>query len=213
MADIPFLQNFAGLNNFNLTSPLRHAQVVELAEYWLPEIRFFEKERFHPVSLDEVIDMVEDLYGQMSSDSQDKWKVKKFVRAVNGISAEVKEFDPPLVYVPDGVAPGPGVGTPMVKALNDGTPTRAAMVSADVKGSARISHGASVQRADQFFGATNTILGAGVASPGDPYAPRATGGRNNDPRITVLAEYKNLLETLKYNLLTESESDYPPDAL
>jgi hypothetical protein len=53
MADIAKLQEFASNNNFGLTSPLTHAQVVALAEHWFPEMRFFEKEKFHPISLDE----------------------------------------------------------------------------------------------------------------------------------------------------------------
>lgn len=59
MADLQALQAFAAAHGFQLTHPLTHHQVVTLAEYWLPEVRFHPDERFHPISLAERIDMVE----------------------------------------------------------------------------------------------------------------------------------------------------------
>ena len=50
---------FADEHDFGLTAPLTHAQVGRLAEYWLPQMRFYWDERFHPVTLDDMFDMVE----------------------------------------------------------------------------------------------------------------------------------------------------------
>ena len=36
----------------NLTGRLTHAQVEQIAEAWFPEIRFHEKERYHPIDLE-----------------------------------------------------------------------------------------------------------------------------------------------------------------
>ena len=41
------------------TGPLTHDQVVALANAWLPEVRFHERERFHPVDLPALLERVE----------------------------------------------------------------------------------------------------------------------------------------------------------
>ncbi len=37
-------------NNLNLTGSLSHEQVDLLAKAWLPQIRFHEKELYHPIN-------------------------------------------------------------------------------------------------------------------------------------------------------------------
>src|SRR5215208_775798 len=116
MSDLQKLQDFAATHNFGLTNPLRHAQVVQLAEYWFPEIRFFQSEKFHPISLDEGISMVEDVFGSLLPDAQDELRVNKLVRQGSN-SAVLRTFDPPVVHVPDGVVQS-GV-VPVVRVINE----------------------------------------------------------------------------------------------
>jgi hypothetical protein len=219
MADLSVLQDFAAAQGFDLTNPLDHDQVVSLAEYWLPRIFFYEEEKFHPISLDEVIGMVEDLFGQLPPDAQSEWQVGRFVRT-GPASGEARVFDPPVVHVPDGSIPVGDLSLPVVRVLNDGSPTREALAHPDANGDAVISHGASFRRSSQFFGGNQTASGGAVAATGDPFLPRATtvildqdGDEKEVPVITVLASFKNLLETLKYELAVEEADDYPPDGL
>ena len=51
MADLDDLTSFALERGLDLTNPLTHEQVEALAEAWVPEIRFHEDERFHPVDV------------------------------------------------------------------------------------------------------------------------------------------------------------------
>jgi hypothetical protein len=76
MADLAALQQFAADNGFGLTAPLNHARVVRLAEYWLPEMRFYWDERFHPVTLDDIFAMVEDGFARLPPEAQDTWRVQ-----------------------------------------------------------------------------------------------------------------------------------------
>lgn len=214
MANLPRLQQFAAEHGFGLTNPLSHEQVVRLAENWLPHIFFYEQEKFYPVSLDEVISMVEDLFGQLPAQAQDEWRVSKTVRIGTTNEGEVRAFDPPVVQVPDGTVL---TGSPQaaVRVLNDGSPTQAALEHPDVDDKAVISHGASFRRSNQFLGGHQTVSGGAEATAGDPFVPRATGD-DGRPRITVLAAFLNLLETLKYELIVEDAKDadnYPPDGL
>lgn len=214
MANIQALQEFAAQHAFGLTSPLSPRQVEVLAKYWLPTLHFYWKEKFHPIALDDIIAMVEEQYAQMPDPVQEHWKVAKVVRKGNGTKGEKKRFDPPVVYIPDGNVQLPGQQhfIPAIRVLNDSTPTRDAMAAEEVRKKAAISHGATFTRADQFFGGNKTVFGGNVPKPGDPLVPRAVN-ESEDPQVTVFASYKNLFETLKYELLVESDDTYPPDAL
>ncbi len=53
--DIPFLKNFAAQTNFDVTNPLFHNEVKELAQRWLPQFRLHENELFHPISINQVL--------------------------------------------------------------------------------------------------------------------------------------------------------------
>ncbi len=216
MADLPGLRDFAASQGLDLTAPLSHAEVVSLAEHWLPEVRFFEDERFHPISLDAVIGMVEDHFGQLEQlGAEDDWRVEALVRADGSSLAEIGVFDPPVVHVPDGTANIGLVGLPVVRVLSDETSAREALGHPDVDGDAVITHGASFRRSMQFFGATESLSGAPQANAGDPFVPRAVVviDDQEEPLITVLAAYKNLFELLEYELAVEADDDYPPDAL
>ena len=106
MADLETLRQFAADHDFGLTAPLTHRQVVRLAEYWLPEMRFHWDERFHPVTLDDIFAMVEEPFADLPPEAQDAWRVGKFVRS--GDTGVTRTFDPPVVHVPDGAVPVPG---------------------------------------------------------------------------------------------------------
>ena len=77
-----------------------------LAEYWLPEMRFYWDERFHPVTLDDIFAMVEDGFAGLPPAAKDEWRVTKFVRT-GPSSGAFRAFDPPVVHVPDGTVQVP----------------------------------------------------------------------------------------------------------
>ena len=53
MADLGRLREFAREQEFGLTRPLTHHQVVVLAQTWQPEAFFHVDERFHPIAMAE----------------------------------------------------------------------------------------------------------------------------------------------------------------
>jgi hypothetical protein len=215
VADLQKLQVFAQTHFLGLTNPLEHKDVVKLAEYWFPDTRFFEKEKFYPISLDETFSMVEDLFAGLPATAQEASRVNKFVRE-GANTATLRAFDPPVVHVPDGFVVQPGqVFRPVVRVLNEGSSAIEALADLDAGPTAVVTpvvtHGASFTRSNQFFGATTTFAGGAEAAPGDPFVPRATGP--DGPRITVMASLLNLLELLKYELVVSEAEDYPPDAM
>lgn len=207
--DIAALQSFANINQFDLTQPLNNRQVQLLARQWLPEMRFYEDERYHPISLREMVEMVESQFAALPAASQDEFRVHKLIKQ-GGSTVSLSSFDPPLLTVPDGTGPG-GIDT--VRVLTASSTALAAMEDVDVGTSARLTHGASETRSRRFFAGTETVQGGDVPSAQDPLVPRARTNDGTTPRITVVASYKNLLETLEYNLVTEEDEDYPADAL
>lgn len=220
MADLQGLQIFAEEHGFDLTRPLTHEQVEQLAKYWFPEMRFYQKEKFHPISLDEDFSMVECLFNSLPPNAQDEWRVNLFaVTDTNGLT--LRAFDPPVVHIPAGVIQVAGQTIFLVRVLNDGTPARDALSDPAAAGSAVITHGASFTRSNLFFGATTTVKGGAEASAGDPFLPRATlkpwpekdDKDGERPLITVMASLKNLLDLLKYELIVSGADDYPPDGL
>lgn len=219
MADLQALRDFAAAHGFQLTNPLTHEQVVILAEYWLPEVRFHPDERFHPISIDERIDMVEDLFQQFSPADQAQWRVGKLIRTDNDNGhGLINLFDPPVLTVPDGTVTFWDPQTQSestefaVRVINDGTPTREAFEDQAVDAETMFSQGISATRARRFFGARRTASGQAAGTPGDPLLPRATDDDGNRA-ITVMATYKNLIDLLRYELLVQDAPDYPPDGL
>ena len=216
MADIPRLQEFATENGFGLTSPLTHAQVVTLAEHWFPEMRFYEAEKFHPISMDENFTMIDDLFGTLPNSAQQEWLVSKFVRDTDSTGV-TQTFEPPIVSVPDGVvveqSGQQSVVRPVVRVISEGASAREGLGDEAVNSDAVVTHGASFRRSDQFFGGIATLGGGAQASAGDPFAPRAKG-EDGSPRITVMGSLLNLFELLKYELLAAApDANYPPDGL
>lgn len=214
MANIPKLQEFASQNGFGLTSPLTHDQVVALAEHWFPRMFFYEKEKFHPISLEENFTMIDDLFQTLPASAQQAFLVSAITRGSGAIGV-TRTFEPPVVLVPDGLVFLPGgqsVPRAAKRMIREGTSAREGLADPDVGSDAIVTHGASFTRSHQFFGGTATIAGGAEASPGDPFLPRARGA-DDRPQITVMASLLNLFELLKYELLVTTDDDYPPDAL
>lgn len=208
MADLEKLKDFAAEHNFGLTSPLAHAQVERLAQYWFPEMLFYHDEMFYPISLQQAITMVQDVFAGLPPTAQAEWRVNEFIRGSNNLP-EVRSFDPPVAHVPDGVAETGHLPIRLVRVLSLGD----AFTDPAVGEGAVITHGASATRSNQFFGPTKTVAGNPKASPGDPFLPRAVPD-DAPPVITVMASLVNLFELLKYELLvSEAGDDYPPDGL
>jgi hypothetical protein len=217
MADLQALQQFAADNGFDLTRPLTHAQADLLARYWAPDMLFHEDERFHPIALDEVVSMVETHFAVLPEPARAQLRVPVTVRR-DAQTAEVRTFDPPVVRVPDGVVLGSSPPSQLIavaRVLTDGRPVPDAMALPEVGDSAVLTHGANFDRANAFFGASQTFSGGSVGLPGDPFVPRATEGSGDaaPPRVTVLASLMNLLDLLRYELLVSADDDYPSDAL
>jgi hypothetical protein len=217
MADLRALQEFAAENGFDLTRPLTHAQADLLAQYWAPDMRFHEDERFHPIALDEVVSMVETHFAVLPEQARATLRVPVTVRR-DAQTAEVRMFDPPVVRVPDGVVPGNAPSNqviPVARVLTDGRPVPDAMALPEVGDATVLTHGANVDRANAFFGASQTFSGGSVGLPGDPFVPRAreSAAEAAPPRVTVLASLMNLLDLLRYELLVSADDDYPSDAL
>jgi hypothetical protein len=224
VADLEKLQRFADQHDFGLTAPLSHAQVRQLAEYWLPQMRFYWDERFHPVTLDDMFDMVEGPFAALPPAAQEAWRVGVQVR--EGSTPVMRPFDPPVVHVPDGIATTPApqsLVVPVRRVLNEGSPGRPALRLPEVDKDTVVTHGASFGRANQFFGPLRTLAGNNTAVAGDPFLPRADEPDPDDPderrpQITVMASFLNLFELLKYELIVaeadaEPGFDYPPDGL
>src|SRR5262245_17325125 len=60
----------------NLTGPLRHDQVIQLAGAWLPQIRFHEKERFHPIDLAGLFALPPAIFETMTEPTRDTFRVE-----------------------------------------------------------------------------------------------------------------------------------------
>jgi hypothetical protein len=151
--------------------------------------------------------MVKDGFDPLPDNEKDEWRIRLFVRTGENIGG-VRAFDPPVVRVSDGLVRKEGEPLnfstfPAVRVLNGGISAEEAFELPDADTRALITHGASFHRSDKFFGGLEPD---GEVGPGNPIRPRAS-------RITVLASFKNLLETLEYELAVEEAKDYPPDAL
>jgi hypothetical protein len=217
VANLQALQQFAATHDFGLTAPLSHEEVGRLAAYWLPEMRFYYDERFHPITLDDMFAMVEEQFAAMSPTAQNAWKVQKFVRA-GPAAGTTRSFDPPVVHVPDGVIQQGNFFRPVVRVLNEGTPARDALKLPEVGSGAVVTHGASFRSSNQFFGPLKTLSEGNTSAAGDPFLPRADEPDPEHPgerrsRITVMAQLQNLFELLKYELTVAGAGDYPPDAM
>lgn len=173
---------------FNLTGRLSHAQVAQLADAWFPEIRFHEKERFHPVDLARLFTAPPDVFEALPESAKDGFRI-----TIDG-PVGPQRFEPPVVRNGSDVVIHGG--------LIDGDEDTAPLGEGSADKDTIYSHGDGLSRSSEFFGASDTVSGAPEPQPGDPRVPRHLP-------MEVRVEMRFLLETLKHQL----QEDAPEDAL
>jgi len=176
----------------NLTGPLAHSQVEQIAEDWFPQVRFHEKERFHPIDVERLFKVPPAVLAAMPEPAREA-----FLIAINGPLGE-RRFVPPVVRNGSDVLLHGGDIVTDPDTLRDGTE----VLEDGVDDETVYTHGNSVTRSTQFFGASDTVSGVPEPQSGDPRVPRHVP-------IEVRAEMRFLLETLKHEL----QEDIPNDAL
>jgi hypothetical protein len=167
----------------NLTGRLSHAKVEQLAEAWFPEIRFHEKERYHPIDLERLFTAPPAVLAAMPEPAREA-----FLIAVSGPAGERRLVPPVVRNGSDVIVHGDGP----TEALGD-VPTSKNSI---------YTHGNGNSRSSQFFGASTTVSGVPEPQPGDPRVPRHLP-------LEVRAEMRFLRERLKHQL----QSGQPQDAL
>jgi hypothetical protein len=176
---------------FNLTGGMTHDQVSQLAADWLPEIRFHEDERFHPVDLERLFKVPPAVMDGLPPSAQEA-----FMITVSGATGDVRFF-PPIVRNGSTVVLH---GREIDQRL-DVTPDGTERLMEDVDFDTVYTHGAGLDRSSQFFGASTTVSGNPNPGPGDPRIPRHP--------IGVHAEMRFLLDALRHYL----QKDAPADSL
>jgi hypothetical protein len=188
--DLDDLTAFAIANRHNLSGPVSHEQVVALADAWFPEVRFHERERFHPIDLPGMLTHALGAFQQLPPDEQDQLRIP-FTTGVDQNGQPIRErFDPPVVFTSAGGTHVLGSGATAVDAVDDLN---------DLRRGGVITHGDSLTASHRLFGATTTVSGAADPAPGDPRIPRY--------QMVVRAELRILLEALKHELQLD---DLPP---
>ena len=174
---------------FNLTGQLSHERVTQLAELWLPEIRFHEEERFHPIDLERLFKVPVEVLAGLSPAAREA-----FLITVSGAVGD-QHFAPPVVRNGSTVLLHGGDINANLQAPpgTDGTETLLDGVDENTV----YSHGKSLTRSIEFFGASDTVSGNTVPQPGDPRVPRHD--------IVVRTEMRFLLDALRHYL-----QDSPP---
>lgn len=167
----------------NLTGRLTHAQVEQIAEAWFPEIRFHEKERYHPIDLERLFKVPPAVLATMPEPAREE-----FLITVPGPTGE-RRFVPPVVRNGSEVIVH---GDGPTEALGD-VPTSKDSI---------YTHGDAKSRSLEFFGASDAVSGQPEPAAGDPRVPRHLP-------LEVRAEMRFLRERLKHQL----QSGQPEDAL
>jgi hypothetical protein len=167
----------------NLTGALTNQKVIDLAEAWLPAIRFHEKERFHPIDLAALFTLPHDIFESMTEPVRDAFRI-----AIGTPQGE-QRFAPPVVRHGGNVV------------IHGGDLDTAKLGDEKKAFDCLYTHGDSLTASSQFFGALVTLLGLPEPGPGNPRVPRHP--------IQVRAEMRYLLETLRHEL----QSEFPRDAL
>jgi hypothetical protein len=167
----------------NLTGNLTNAHVEQLAEAWFPEIRFHEKERYHPIDLERLFTAPPAVLATLPEPAREP-----FLIAVSTPAGE-QRLTPPLVRTGSTVIVH---GDQPTDPLGD-VPTSEDSV---------YTHGNGKTASSQFFGASTTVAGAPEPQPGDPRVPRHVP-------LEVRAEMRFLRERLKHQL----QKGQPKDAL
>ena len=186
MLDLTAHADVAVSSAFNLTGPLRHDTVVQLADAWYPEIRFHEAERFHPVNFEAMFTVPPAVMATLDEPTRDTLRIQ----------VGSSRFEPPIVRTGSDTVPASELATAV---LDD--PTTGAEVQERLSSGSVYTHGGGFDRSTQLFGASTTVQGLVNPSPGDPRVPRHP--------IVVRAEMRFLFETLKHEL----QADRPDDAL
>lgn len=181
MATLDDLTAFADANRLDLTKPLSHQQVVALAEAWIPEIRFHELERFHPVDVAAMLTVPPPIFDELTDEEKPDFRVSVVVGRDQDNRPVLEFHDPPVVRRGPQVL---GSGAGAVDAMNE---------LEDLGDEPVYSHGHNTRTARKFFGASTAVSGAEAPSPGDPRRPRHLP-------IVVHAEFRMLLEALKHEL-------------
>ena len=169
---------------FNLTGPLRHDTVVQLADAWYPEIRFHETERFHPVDFEAMFTVPPAVMATLDEPTRDTLR----------IPVGNSRFEPPIVRTGSDTVPASALTNAV---LDD--PATGAEVQERISSGSVYTHGGGFERSTQLFGASTTVQGLVNPSPGDPRVPRHP--------IVVRAEMRFLFETLKHELQTGRPDD------
>jgi hypothetical protein len=186
MLDLKGHADVAVSSGFNLTGPLRHATVVQLAAAWYPEIRFHEIERFHPVDFEAMFTVPPAVMATLDEPTRDTLRIQ----------VGDARFEPPIVRTGSDTVPASALTNAV---LDD--PATGAGVQQRISSGSVYTHGGGFDRSVQLFGASTTVQGLPNPSPGDPRVPRHP--------IVVRAEMRFLFEALKHELQT----DRPDDAL
>ena len=176
---------------FNLTGRLTHVQVQQLTEDWLPEIRFHEEERFHPIDLERLFKVPPAVLAGLPPAAREA-----FLITVSGAVGE-QHFVPPVVRNGSTVILHGGELDPNLAMGPDPTEKLKDNVDEDTV----YTHGGSLDRSIEFFGASDTISGNTVPQPSDPRVPRHP--------IIVRAEMRFLLDALRHYL----QKNPPEDSL
>jgi hypothetical protein len=192
MADLDDLAALAVDRRHNLTGPLQHAQVVALANAWFPEVRFHEKERFHPLDLPALLAIPPEVFDGLPEAAKDEFRISITTGRLPDGQPIDERFDPPVVHAAAGNAR---------RVLGSGANAADGMDDLDELGRSGVfTYGARLEAAREFFGASTTVAGAGEPAPGDPRLPRHLP-------MVVRAELRMLLESLKHELQLDDLPD------
>lgn len=186
MLDLKAHADIAVSSAFNLTGPLRHEVVVQLADAWYPEIRFHEDERFHPVDFEALFTVPPQVMATLDEATRDTLRIQ----------VGDARFEPPIVRTGSDTVPASALTNAV---LDD--PTTGAEVQARVSSGSVYTHGGGFDRSVQLFGASSTVQGLPEPSPGNPRVPRHP--------IVVRGEMRFLFESLKHEL----QADRPDDSM
>ena len=161
----------------NLTGTLDNDRVIQLAEAWFPEIRFHEKERFHPIDLAALFALPPQIFNAMPEPARDGFRIE----------VGTQRFTPPIVRQNSNVV------------IHGGDLDFEKLGEEPKAAACLYTHGDSLTASSQFFGASTTLAGLPEPQPGDPRVPRHP--------IQVRAEMRFLLETLRHELQADTPKD------
>jgi hypothetical protein len=157
MPDLDALRDFALQRGHNLTHPLRHDHVVALANAWFPEIRFHEKEQFHPLDLSGLLGIPPEVFVSLPESAKEEFRVGVHTAALNNGQQIIEHFDPPFVHIDSGNAR---------RVLGSSANVANAMADPALARDAIFTYGARLEAGREFFGASDTVSGATEPTPG-----------------------------------------------